>query len=55
MTIDRMIELLKIERECILRNRDNNCDRRCELCDLIQKDVDLIMMYDGVINFLKDH
>ncbi len=51
MTVDRMIELLRIERECVLSAR--SCGRDCEHCTLVQKDADLIEMYDGVIRLLE--
>lgn len=53
MTIDRMVELLKIERECILRNTHGDCDRRCEVCELVQDDSELHEMYTDVIAMLK--
>ncbi len=55
MTIERMIELLNIEHECILRNINGNCDRDCDVCDLVQDDADLDEMYTGVIDILKTH
>ena len=51
MTVDRMIELLRTERECVLSAR--SCGRDCEHCTLVQKDGDLIEMYDGVIKRLQ--
>lgn len=55
MTTARKLELLKIERECIERNRKNICDRDCGKCDLVQEDNDLIELYDSLIDeqFLK--
>ena len=49
MTINRQIELLKIERECVQRNHDEKCNRDCANCDLVQVDTDLLEMYDEVI------
>ena len=54
MTIQRMIELLEIEHKCILRNSNNNCDRKCADCDLVQDDKELHEMYMGVIATLKE-
>ena len=45
----RILELLKIERECVRRNSNNECDRNCAKCDLVQKDADLLEMYDILI------
>ena len=49
MTSERILELLKIERECIQRNCDHVCDRDCIRCDLVQRDEDLIDLYDELI------
>ena len=54
MTIQRMIELLEIEHECILRNSHDDCDRNCADCDLVQNDGDLHEMYTDVIALLKE-
>lgn len=55
MTIQRMIELLEIEHECMLRNLHDDCDRNCADCDLVQDDGDLHEMYTDVIALLKEH
>ena len=49
MTNERILELLKIERRCIQRNCDNICNRDCGRCDLVQKDEDLMELYDSLI------
>jgi wyosine [tRNA(Phe)-imidazoG37] synthetase (radical SAM superfamily) len=49
MKNSRILELLKIERECIQRNCDKTCDRNCGYCDLVQTDEDLKEMYDSLI------
>ncbi len=54
MTIDRIIELLEIEKQCVLRNSIHECDRDCANCDLAQKDSDLLKMYTDVIDLLKE-
>lgn len=48
MKRDRIIELLECERQCILRNSDNSCDRDCANCDLVQDSKELLAMYDFV-------
>lgn len=55
MTIQRMIELLQIEKECITRNNGVNCDRNCDKCDLVQDSQELLDMYEEVINFIRVH
>ena len=52
MTLDRAIELLKIERECVSRNT-NGCDRNCAACDLVQEDWELLEMYGRLIEWLE--
>ncbi len=54
MTIDRMIALLEIEHECMLRGSHVECDRHCENCDLVQDDSELHEMYTNVIALMKD-
>lgn len=51
MTIDRTIELLKIERECV--HRAETCTRQCERCPLVQDTGDLLEAYDDAIMWLK--
>ena len=51
MTIERSIELLKIERECV--KRANMCGRDCTNCKLVQDDKELISMYNFVIKYLE--
>jgi hypothetical protein len=53
MTIERMIELLSIEHECILRNTNGSCDRQCERCELVQDDGELGEMYERAIAILE--
>lgn len=55
MTIQRMIELLKIEHECMLRGAHDDCDRDCANCELVQDDGDLHEMYTNVIGILEEY
>ena len=54
MTTQRMIELLEIEHECMLRGSHDDCDRDCANCELVQDDGDLHEMYTNVIYLLKE-
>ena len=54
MTIQRMGELLEIERECVLRNASGECNRYCAECDLLQDDTELHEMYTDVLAMLKE-
>ena len=53
MTIQRMLELLEIEHECMLRGAHDDCDRNCADCELVQDDYELHEMYTDVISLLK--
>lgn len=53
MSKERILELLAVERECIIRA--TWCDRDCINCTLIQTDTDLLEMYNIVIDFIKEH
>ena len=54
MTVQRMIELLKIEHECMLRGAHDDCDRDCANCELVQDDSELHEMYTSVISLLEE-
>lgn len=54
MTKERMVELLKIEHECMLRKSHDDCDSQCEKCNLCQDDYELHEMYLSVINILEE-
>ena len=51
MTIDRIVELLKIEQECVTRGA--TCSRDCAVCDLVQNDKELIEMYTEAIKYME--
>ena len=53
MTVERMIELLEIEKECVLRNAIGECNRYCAGCDLLQDDTELHEMYTEALTLLK--
>lgn len=53
MTLNRAIELLEIERECVSRNDGRSCDRDCGNCDLAQEADELLEMYDEAIKQLQ--
>lgn len=53
MTVERMVELLEIEKECVLRNASGECNRYCAGCDLLQDDTELHEMYTEAIALLK--
>lgn len=57
MDYQEVIELIKIERECVNRNNQPfgmNCDRECGKCDLLQNADDLIEMYNDILEWLEE-
>lgn len=57
MNLKRAIELMKVQRECIMRNDGVHCDRdcaNCDLCDSFEKMDDIISAYDTVIDRLEE-
>lgn len=55
MTIDRLLELLAIERLCVLQNMLNRCDRDCANCNLVQKDTEIIEMYEALEHIVANY
>lgn len=57
MNIDKVIEILKTEKECVSRNNGNNCNRDCKNCDLLLPAEDILKAYIlaiGVIEGIKN-
>jgi len=54
METKRIIELLEIEHECMLKGSHGDCDRKCEDCELVQDDWELHEMYTDAIALLKE-
>ncbi len=54
MTENEAIDVIKQEKQCVLRNGENGCDRDCICCDLIMEDNDIICGYDTAIKALKE-
>lgn len=52
MTIDEAIALVNIENECI--NRAENCNRKCNECDLVQDTNDLLDLYKHIPEWLEE-
>lgn len=63
MPLPRVLELLKLERECVQRQirstipaESSKCPREwegtCRGCDLVQSDSDVLQMYDTVIELV---
>lgn len=52
MKTERILELLECERQCILRNSLETCNRDCINCDLLQDSDALLDMYDEVMSII---
>lgn len=52
MTNERVIEVLKNEKKCVLRNI-RGCDRDCGKCDLVLPDEEILTAYDTAIRVLE--
>lgn len=46
-------EVFKTERECILRNESDNCNRDCASCDLVIDCNEILKAYDKVLDLLE--
>ena len=49
MDYKRTLELLRIEKKCIMRNENGECNRDCANCELVQTTGDLLKAYDEAI------
>lgn len=54
MTREEVVEIIKIERECVERNTSNKCDRDCINCDLLRADEEIFSAYDMAIATLQE-
>ena len=54
MNLDKALKLMKIEKECIQRNKDAKCDRECDICDLVQHTDELLESYETIIDFVNN-
>ena len=52
MTIDEAIALVNIEKECI--NRADNCNRKCNECNLVQDTNKLLDLYKQLAEWLEE-
>ena len=52
LDIDRVSELLGIEKQCVERQPDG-CNRECESCSLVQNREELIEIYNTAINIIE--
>ncbi len=54
MTENEAIKVIETEKQCVLRNSENGCDRDCICCDLIMPENDIICGYDTAIKSLEE-
>lgn len=53
MNKERIVQLLEIEHECMLRKSSGICYSNCGVCELVQDDEELDEMYKEVIRIVK--
>ena len=49
-----VLEVMKTEKQCVIRNTIGNCDRDCAKCDLLLPTNDIIEAYDRVIMMIQN-
>jgi len=55
MTQERIIEIIQTEKECVLRQDTDKCDRNCGKCDLVLPTEEVLQAYDAVIKSVENH
>lgn len=53
MTEKESIEIIKIEKQCVLKSIEG-CDRKCADCDSVRPDQEIIAGYDTAIKALEE-
>ena len=57
ISTEKALSIMKIERECVIRQDTSECKRYeygCGACDLVQDGEDVIAAYDRVIEVMKE-
>ena len=54
MTLERVIEVLECEKQCVIRNIEKQCNRDCAKCDLLQPDMDIVIAYKYALSVLNN-
>ena len=49
LTREEALEILRIEKACVVRNEHNACDRDCYNCDLVRPTEKILETYDMAI------
>lgn len=49
MEINKIIKIIKTERECVVRACNDLCNRHCDKCDLLLDENDIIHAYDEIL------
>ena len=49
-----VLEVMKTERQCVIRNEIGSCNRDCGNCDLLLPTNDIIQAYDRVIMMIQN-
>ncbi len=53
LDIDNVKKVMITEKACVIRNSKHICDRKCENCDLLLSDTDVIRAYNDVLRIIK--
>ena len=53
MQIDKILQIMQNEKQCIIRNSKQQCNRECNKCDLVLEDKEIIEAYTYVIHIIK--
>lgn len=54
MNIDKVVDILQTEFECVRRNDGENCDRNCMECDLLKESSEILEAYKTAIHGLEE-
>lgn len=54
MSIDKLIEVMEMNKECVLYSQEMCCNPRCKNCYFHVQDYIAIDAYDEIINILKE-
>lgn len=53
MQIDKILQVMQNEKECVIRNSKQQCNRECNKCDLVLEDKEIIEAYTYAIHIIE--
>lgn len=54
MSIDKLIEIIEMDKECVLYSQEMNCNPRCQNCYFHVQDYIAIDAYNEILKILKE-